>query len=174
MKKEYFSFVILVSIGIVVSGYVLCVVYATSVCQLFYEVSLAIFTGCLFAVPSGVVVLILDVTKNKRSIDTVLIDLNTKLEKLQNARYVFTDDAHRVFFKEELARLDRKIADLTYLNYPLMQNHIDTIRDELFTIRRVLSCSGYNMDSISDSTLSTTVKAATEKCFQAIDAVLKY
>lgn len=76
MKKGNCKLSIGIVLGIVVSIAVLLVDYNYTLCGLIEEAMLAIFTGCLFAVPNGVLIVYEDIKRVREEQTELLSDLD--------------------------------------------------------------------------------------------------
>ena len=113
MKKDYLYLTVLIIVGIITSGLITILAFKTSFSELLYELFIAVFTGCIFAVPSGIIILCENISQNRKAFMGIL----GRLEKTVD---YFTSNAFTVnnvyLFLQDIVDIDNILSEIMRTN----------------------------------------------------------
>lgn len=176
MKKSNCILCICVTGSIAGSIVVLLAIYNYSLCTLIEEFFCAVFTGCLFAVPSGLLIVIEDIKQIRNEKMVLLSDLNTYLEGIAFKGYSEYDpeEVENIrFHLVEIYKLLGRELDENYLRKKEKQK-IEELLNIVFDISCIIVELNEKYEKISQQNFNDDIKHVyelKESCCKVIQEI---
>lgn len=127
MKRSELKLIVCGAVGIVVSVVLLMLVYDYSLCRLFEDFLVAVFTGCCFAFPSGLLIINGEVKRVRKKQTKLLADLEVQF----NSICIIDSNNYIPERMEEIRVLLDKILDFSHAVAALNREYEKIDKDKL-------------------------------------------
>lgn len=169
---------VILIVALISSFFVLLFVfgYSKKFCGLLEETIVTIFTGCVFAIPTGLVVLFFEHNKVIKKKSRIVFSISQELNN-------FSEINNEQFSLEKLKKHNEQII-LLYedLNGFLYSNHfndwkkVSKLKDNIFEYSLDISCLMNFYNSTNDTTINSwldKIKTKGEECLEIIKEISK-
>lgn len=134
MNKHRLVLILIAAIGTVTSFVLLRFVYRIDYCLLLHDFLIAVFTGCIIAIPSCCIVIIEERRNSVRNLNKLVNRLSVLLK-----RTVFNEKDYNCYVSQDNERIKQEIVNIHHqISYNLYENYsfnkivINNLLNELF------------------------------------------
>lgn len=137
MSKREITVLITYFVIAIISLVVLVFVFKTCVCSIVYDILIALLTGCIFSLPSSLIIILFNKKREKNELNELLSELLDLLKKdfdTDNNKYYLNDI-------KLIKKLYYEIGNENYNNFYSYKNLINELLNSIFSL-----CSCFDED----------------------------